>query len=59
MGFWGAWGAETRTVRLYCPTEGNKDRIAYCNQELVCQEPGETIGDQNSICDDQTDPNSG
>ena len=38
VGFWGAWGSETRTVRLYCPTEGNKDRIAYCNQELVCED---------------------
>lgn len=28
--FWGAWGNSTKTVRLYCPTEGNKDRIAYC-----------------------------
>ena len=33
VGFWGAWGSETRTVRLYCPTEGNKDRIDYCNRE--------------------------
>ena len=30
VGFWGAWGRQTRTVRLYCPQEGNKDRIAYC-----------------------------
>jgi len=59
VGFWGAWGSGTRKVRLYCPTEGNRDRIAYCNQELVCQDTGETIGDQNSICDDQTDPNYG
>ena len=36
VGFWGAWGVQTRTVRLYCPMEGNRDRIAYCNQELVC-----------------------
>ncbi len=36
VGFWGAWGTETKTVRLYCPTEGNKDRIAYCNQKLIC-----------------------
>lgn len=31
VAFWGAWGNSTKTVRLYCPTEGNKDRIAYCN----------------------------
>lgn len=30
VAFWGAWGNSTKTVRLYCPTEGNKDRIAYC-----------------------------
>ena len=59
VGFWGAWGEETKTVRLYCPTEGNRDRIDYCNQALVCEDTGETIGDENSICDDETDPNSG
>ena len=59
VGFWGAWGTETETVRLYCPTEGNKDRIAYCNRELVCQDTGETIGDPSSVCDDPTDPNFG
>ena len=52
VGFWGAWGTETRTVRLYCPTEGNRDRIAYCNQALVCQDTGETIGDPDSTCDE-------
>lgn len=52
VGFWGAWGEETETVRLYCPTEGNKDRIAYCNQTLVCEDTGETLGDENSVCDD-------
>lgn len=59
VGFWGAWGEETRTLRLYCAEEGNKDRIAYCNRNLVCAGPGETItiGDQNSVCDDTNDPN--
>jgi hypothetical protein len=52
VGFWGAWGTQTRTVRLYCPTEGNRDRIAYCNQALVCADTGETIGDPNSTCDE-------
>ena len=41
-------------MRLYCPTEGNKDRIAYCNQKLVCEDTGETIGDPDSVCDDTT-----
>jgi hypothetical protein len=52
VGFWGAWGEETRTVRLYCPTEGNRDRIAYCNGNLVCSDTGDTLGDPNSVCDD-------
>ena len=59
VGFWGAWGEETKTVRLYCPTEGNRDRIDYCNQELVCEDTGETLGHPNSVCDDETDPNFG
>ena len=49
VGFWGAWGDDTKAVRLYCPTEGNRDRIAYCNQALVC-DSGETKGDPNSVC---------
>jgi hypothetical protein len=52
VGFWGAWGEETRTLRLYCAEEGNKDRIAYCNQNLVCADTGETLEDPNSVCDD-------
>ena len=59
VGFWGAWGDETRTVRLYCKEEGNRERIDYCNQELVCEATGERMGDPNSICDDVTDPNHG
>jgi hypothetical protein len=59
VGFWGAWGAETRTVRLYCAEEGERDRIAFCNQELVCADTGETLGDPNSVCDDIDDPNFG
>lgn len=50
VGFWGAWGEETHTVRLYCPTEGNRDRIAYCNRALECADGG-TEEDQNSICE--------
>jgi len=52
VGFWGAWGTETATIRLYCPTEGNKDRIAYCNQALVCADTGETMGDPNTKASD-------
>ncbi len=55
VAFWAAWGEKTKKVRLYCAEEGNKDRIAYCNQNLVCADTGETLGDQSSICDDVTD----
>ena len=52
VGFWGAWGDETETVRLYCPTEGNQDRIDYCNQQLVCEDTGLTLGAANITCDE-------
>jgi len=59
VGFWGAWGNQTRTVKLYCKEEGNKNRIAYCNQSLYCAATGETLGDPGNICDDQDDPKFG
>lgn len=31
--FWGAWGTATKTITLQCPTEGNKERIAFCNAQ--------------------------
>jgi hypothetical protein len=52
VGFWGAWGDETKTVRLSCPTEGNRDRIDFCNQQLVCEGTGETLGAANITCDE-------
>ena len=52
VGFWGAWGDDSRTLRLYCPTEGNRDRRAYCNKELVCEGAEDPIGDPDSICDE-------
>ncbi|HIK55927.1 MAG TPA: PTPA-CTERM sorting domain-containing protein [Synechococcales cyanobacterium M55_K2018_004] len=33
VAYWGALGTETRTITLACPTEGNKDLIAFCNEE--------------------------
>lgn len=30
VAFWGAWGYETKTVRLFCPADANPDIIAYC-----------------------------
>lgn len=60
VGFWGAWGTETKTLRLYCPEEGNRDRIAFCNQRLEIPDPDQEgqfliAKDENSICDDDTD----
>jgi hypothetical protein len=52
VGFWGAWGDETKTVRLSCPTEGNRDRIDFCNQQLVCEGTGEILGAENITCDE-------
>jgi hypothetical protein len=52
VGFWGAWGADTVTVRLYCPTEGNKDRIDYCNQRLTCEGTDTAVGDEHTRASD-------
>jgi len=59
VAFWGAWGKQTKTMKLYCKEEGNKDRIAYCNQALYCAATDETFGDPGSICDDRDDPRFG
>lgn len=34
VSFWAAWGSDTRTLTLICPTEGNRDRIAFCNEQF-------------------------
>jgi hypothetical protein len=34
VAFWGAWGTQTKTLVLQCPTEGNAVRIAFCNKQL-------------------------
>lgn len=57
VGLWGAWGEATRTVRLYCPEEGNRDRRFFCNRTPDPQTgeiPGGGVGDTNSICNDAT-----
>ncbi len=33
VGFWGAWGPETKALILQCPTDGNKDLLEYCRQQ--------------------------
>jgi hypothetical protein len=49
LAFWGSWGNETKTVRLYCPTTGEQARRDYCNNVGNFTSPN---GDPNSICDD-------
>ena len=34
ISFWGAWGTQTTTRTLVCPSDGNKDLIAYCNDHF-------------------------
>ena len=31
IGFWASWSNEMKTIRLYCPADGNPDLINYCN----------------------------
>jgi len=33
IGYWGAWGTQTRTVRLHCLADGNDDIIAECRRQ--------------------------
>ena len=33
IGFWAAWGAETRTITLECPDEGNEAVVQYCHEQ--------------------------
>ena len=32
VAFWGAWGTDQITLWLDCPTDGNKDLLAYCQE---------------------------
>lgn len=34
VAFWAAWGTAKQNITLTCPTDGNKDIIAYCNQPV-------------------------
>ena len=31
VAFWGAWGAEMMSIKMYCPVDGNRDILAFCN----------------------------
>jgi hypothetical protein len=33
VGFWGAWGSDTKPLVLQCRNEGNADRVAYCKEQ--------------------------
>jgi hypothetical protein len=35
VAFWGAWGTETRTVTLTCPSEGQAAVVAACNTQAA------------------------
>jgi hypothetical protein len=52
LAFWGAWGTETKTIRLYCRTTGNQDRRDFCNH--VGNFTG-GLGDPKSTCIDAND----
>ena len=59
VGFWGTWGDVTKTLRLYCPQEGNRVRRDYCNHAgdfSPVAGSGEIRGDPASVCDDTSDP---
>ncbi len=32
VGFWAAWGTETRSITLQCPTDGQEDILQYCTE---------------------------
>jgi hypothetical protein len=44
VSFWGAWGDSTKTIRLYCPEEGNQFRRAYCKSEASGSTLDESTG---------------
>jgi hypothetical protein len=31
IAFWGAWGRDMAYVKMYCPEDGNREILAYCN----------------------------
>ena len=40
VGFWAALGTETRTVKVYCPTDGNTDIVAACLDQCPTTDSG-------------------
>lgn len=54
IGYWGAWGTQTRTVRLFCPEDGNADIIAECKRQ--CPQQIDSIG---NYCERQVPVNQG
>jgi hypothetical protein len=52
VAFWGAWGDETRTLLLDCPTEGNQDRITFCLENVGDDFPVEVPLDQGIFVHD-------
>jgi hypothetical protein len=54
VAFWAAWGEAMRTLKLYCPEEGNRIRRDYCNHagDFADGPEGQIEGDAWSICED-------
>jgi hypothetical protein len=53
LGFWGAWGTDTRTVRLYCPVDGNNAVLQECRNQCPDQDA------TGYYCDRQVPVNQG
>lgn len=55
VGFWAAWGEETKTLWLDCPADGNRDLIAYCEEFVGDDFPVEVPVNQGIfVADTQT-----
>jgi len=49
IAFWGSWGdrGDTKKVRVFCPTTGNKDRMKYCQDNSSHDGAGNYYQDQD------------
>ena len=55
VGFWAAWGEETKTLWLDCPADGNADLIAFCQKFIGDNFPVEVPVNQGIfVADTQT-----
>jgi len=49
VAFWASWGETTRTLRLYCPQDGNADRRAWCSHEGVSGDPASVLDPETGL----------